>query len=188
MESRRVVRWQDWSGTGIEHLTLRTGPDGIDAESVVIGPFDESAFAVRYGIACDGRWRVRTVRVELVGDGRRVELFSDGQGHWTDGTGHSLPELAGAIDVDLIATPFTNTLPIRRLGLAAGDSAEILVVYVVVPDLSVAPERQRYTCLEAGRRYRFESVDGGFTRDIDVDKHGLVLTYPGLFRRVVQAP
>jgi len=188
VEALHLVRWQDWSGTGIEHLTLRTGPDGIDAESVVIGPAEEPIFAVRYAIACDDRWHVRTVRVELVGGDRRVELSSDGDGRWTDATGHPLPELAGAIDVDLTATPFTNTLPIWRLGLTAGGTAEILVAYIVVPDLSVALERQRYTCLETGRRYRFESLDGDFARDIDVDEHGLVLTYPGLFRRVVQAP
>src|SRR3989442_276922 len=92
--------------------------------------------------------------------------------------------LDGALDVDLTATPFTNTLPIRRLGLAAGRTAEILTVYVRVPELSVEADRQRYTCLEPMRRYRFESVDGDFTRDLEEDAHGLVVVYPGLFRRV----
>ena len=45
--------------------------------------------------------------------------------------------------------------------------------------------RQRYTKLDpAGRRYRYESVDSDFTRDIEVDEHALVVTYPGLFRRL----
>jgi hypothetical protein len=56
-------------------------------------------------------------------------------------------------------------------------------VYVLLPELTVTLERQRYTCLEPGRRYRFESLESGFTRDIEVDGAGLVTTYPDLFHR-----
>ena len=101
-----------------------------------------------------------------------------------DASAAVLPKLRGAIDVDISATPFTNTLPIRRLSMRLGQSEEILAVYVQVPSLAVSTDRQRYTCLEAGKRYRYESVDSDFTRDIEVDEHGLVVNYPGLFRRV----
>jgi hypothetical protein len=81
------------------------------------------------------------------------------------------------------ATPFTNTLPIRRLALAVGSASDVLVVLVEVPGLRVSPKVQRYTRL--GRnRYRFETADGRFRRDLRVDRRGLVVTYPGLFRRV----
>jgi hypothetical protein len=80
------------------------------------------------------------------------------------------------------ATPFTNTLPIRRLGLKPGESAEILAVYVRVPDLAVTTDRQRYTRL-GERCYRYDSVDTDFTREVEVDERGLVVNYPGLFRR-----
>jgi uncharacterized protein len=96
-----------------------------------------------------------------------------------------LPQLAGAIDIDISITPFTNTLPIRRLRLQTGQSQEILVAYVQLPGLAVTTDRQRYTCREPDRRYRYESLDGDFTREIEVDGHGLVVTYPGLFRRVL---
>ena len=48
----------------------------------------------------------------------------------------------------------------------------------------MSADPQRYTRL-AERTYRFESLGGGFVRDIEVDEHGLVVTYPGLFRREV---
>jgi hypothetical protein len=32
---------------------------------------------------------------------------------------------------------------------------------------------------------RYESLDSEFTRDIDTDADGLILTYPGLFRRIL---
>ena len=50
---------------------------------------------------------------------------------------------------------------------------------------TVTTDRQRYTCLEPDRRYRYESLDRDFTREIEVDDDGLVVTYPGLFRRVL---
>jgi len=40
---------------------------------------------------------------------------------------------------------------------------------------------QRYTCLERGL-YRFEA--GRFEAELPVDADGLVLDYPGLFRRI----
>jgi len=58
------------------------------------------------------------------------------------------------------------------------------VVYVRIPELTVTTERQRYGCLAPRRRYRFESVDSDFGREIEVDGDGLVVTYPDLFRRV----
>lgn len=175
-----VARWRGWSGDGIEHLVLDERPDGFAVDSVVVADV-----GLRYRLSCDARWRVRTAQIERVGDGRVVSLASDGNGAWTiGGDGTALPSVHGAIDIDIAATPFTNTLPIRRLALGAGESAEIVVAYVSVPELRVTAERQRYTCLEPGRLYRFESLDGDFTRDIEVDADGLVVTYPGLFRRV----
>ncbi|MCL4245981.1 MAG: putative glycolipid-binding domain-containing protein, partial [Candidatus Dadabacteria bacterium] len=89
-----------------------------------------------------------------------------------------------AIDVDIFPTPFTNTIPIRRLGLGAGQSADIIVAYIKLPEMSVTSDPQRYTCVMPLKIYRFESLDSDFKCDIEVDEDGLVVSYPGLFRRV----
>jgi hypothetical protein len=183
MGTTTVARWRDWAGSGIEHLVLSEGSDEVIVESALLGTTDVgSVYAMRYRIRCDPSWHVRELGISLVGDARRFELVSDGAGAWQNDAGVPMPELAGALDVDLAVTPFTNTLPIRRLGLPMGASAEIIVAYVGFPDLAVTTERQRYT-RTGERQYRFESLDGEFVRDIDVDEHGLVVTYPGLFRR-----
>jgi hypothetical protein len=184
--SRRVIaRWTDWSGQGSEHLVLREAADTIIADGVVLGPGAE-AFGLRYRVLCDPAWRVRQVELELMGEDKRVHLIADGKGHWLDDVARvTLRELDGVLDVDLAFTPFTNTLPIRRLGLKDGESADIVVAYLQVPELTPIADAQRYTCLAEGRRYRFESLDTDFSREIDIDAHGLVTTYPGMFRRVV---
>jgi hypothetical protein len=182
MPTRIVARWSDWSGDSTEHLVLMGGADGWIADAVVVSAAHES-FASRYRVTCDPGWRVRHAEVALVGADQRICLVCDGNGHWNDDQGRPLRDLDGAADIDLSISPFTNTLPIRRLGLRPGRSVDIKVVYVRVPEMSVTVDLQRYTCLDEGKRYRYESLDTDFMREIEVDRHGLVVTYPDLFRR-----
>jgi len=58
------------------------------------------------------------------------------------------------------------------------------VVYIRLPEFTITTDPQRYICLEPRRRYRYESMDSDFVREIKVDEHGLVVTYPGLFRQL----
>jgi len=192
----REVMWAAAAGPGLEHLRLAVDAAGMAGDGVVIGFEEGQAFRLRYAIRCDPTWRVREVRAEaLEVDAGAVVLLADGAGRWTDGRGEPLPELDGCLDVDLSATPFTNTLPIRRLGLRPGESAEIVVAWIAAPALTVEPARQRYACLEAdpeNGRYRFEALPNarlpeGFAAALPVDGDGLVVDYPGLFRRVWQA-
>jgi hypothetical protein len=184
MRKRIVARWQDWSGKSLEHIVVQEDGEKIVAEALILATAGDDNFAVNYSILCDTAWRVTKVRINQIGDDRTVELASDGGGNWIDGSATPQPHLAGAIDIDISITPFTNTLPIRRLGLHAGQSAEILAVYIQLPGLAVTTDRQRYRCLTP-RIYRYESLDSEFSRDIEIDDDGLVVTYPGLFRRVL---
>ncbi len=179
-----IARWQDWSGRGIEHLVLKEAPNQIVADAVILGTTDDRVFAARYKIICDAYWRVKRVKIHEIGSELTTELATDGVGNWIDGSGAAMPQLGNAIDIDISITPFTNTLPIRRLNLQRGQSQEILAVYIQLPNIAISTDRPRYTCLDAGRRYRYESVDSDFTCEIEVDALGLVTNYPGLFRRV----
>jgi hypothetical protein len=171
----------------MEHLRLLSDDGGIAADGVVIGVARGRLFRVRYEVRCDPGWRVRSVRVAKVGsEAPTIELRADGEGGWATRDGVAVPVLEGCVDVDLSMTPFTNTLPIRRLGLAPGESAELSVAYIRVGKTQVRAGPQRYTRLESspeGRLYRYESLDSGFTADLPVDADGLVLDYPGLFRK-----
>lgn len=182
MRDAIIARWREWDAVGIQHLRLTEHPQGITAQVHVIGTEDGCAFAGRFEIACDRSWRARSVSVELLG-ARELAVTSDGAGSWRTSAGEACPELEGALDVDLPITPFTNTLPVRRLGLQPGQSADIKVVYVraVLGRIEVDP--QRYTCL-APRRYLYQSLDSDFSAEIALDDNDLVIDYPGLFRRL----
>jgi hypothetical protein len=110
-----IARWQDWSGNGIEHLVLHQN-EGALATAVVLGRREDVTFAAEYLVQCDREWRTTSVAARLVGMDNGVALSSDGLGAWRDeAEQRRLPALDGAIDVDITCTPFTNTLPIRRL-------------------------------------------------------------------------
>ncbi|MFZ0628846.1 MAG: putative glycolipid-binding domain-containing protein [Nitrososphaeraceae archaeon] len=131
---------------------------------------------------CEPSWKVKTLNLELVGTKEKIKLESDGHGNWSNDSG-IITKLHGAIGIDISATPFTNTLPIRRLKLRKKQSAEILVVYLTIPELSIDIDQQRYTCLSKNT-YLFGQTNRNFAREIEVDKNGLVVTYPGLFKRL----
>ena len=184
----RKIIWSNQTDTGLEHFYLRRGEEEITADGIVIGVEEDVAFRIRYQVNCDLRWHVRKVLVKSLDENEQtIRLVSDGFGNWTNEAGYLMSELEGCLDVDITATPFTNTLPIRRLSLSSGESAEIKVVYFTIPEMQVSVDPQRYTCLavgSAGGKYKFESLDSGFTAVITVDADGLVEDYPELFKRV----
>jgi hypothetical protein len=176
--------WVPWDRPGLEHLRLSMASGRIVADALVIAVHEGTPFRARYTIRCDAGWCVREVQVALLdSDTPPLALRSDGAGHWSALDGTSLPALDGCIDIDISATPFTNTLPIRRLDLPIGASRDLEMAYIRVPELGVEPDPQRYTRL-GDRLYRYESRDSNFTADLPLDADSLVLDYPGLFRRV----
>ncbi|MGZ3456978.1 MAG: putative glycolipid-binding domain-containing protein [Archangium sp.] len=182
--SEQHVAWAPWSGPGHEHLVLRKVPRGLTAHSSVEGVTDEGrAFSLHYYLRTDSAHRVREVELALLGSDARLVLRSDGAGRWSDENGHPLPELDGCIDVDLSVSPFTLTLPIRRLGLAPEVSDDVECVCLCVPELTAHRGRLRYTGIGL-ERYLFERLETGSRAELRVDAHGLVIDSPGLFRRL----
>jgi hypothetical protein len=188
MEMRSLL-WTAVADPGAEHLVLGQIPGGWLAEGTIVGAADGAPFSARYTVRCDTRWQVREVAVQVRrADGEHaLQMRADGAGGWRAGAGTTLPALAGCLDVDISATPFTNTLPIRRLALPVGAAATIRVAYVAAHALDCSAADQRYTHLEARAdgtsRYLYEGLSTGYHAEIEVDGDGLVLDYPGLWRR-----
>ncbi len=182
------IMWTRLQKTGLEQLHLIENGDEIIADGFVLGIEQAKPFRFWYQIHLDKEWMVRECVLRIVeGQGQTLQLFTDGQGHWTDGKGIACSELNGCLYIDIACTPFTNTLPIRRLKLAPGEKADFPVAYISVPDLNVRLVRQRYTCVSQtfdSAVYRYEGLEGGKIFDITVDAQGLVMDYPGLWKRV----
>lgn len=182
----REVIWQATDGIGQEHVTVSDRDGVIIADGFGIAMLETPPVRVRYQVLCDAGWMVRGVAIttEVAGGSPTViEIRTDGNGSWTNSDGSPLPHLDGCVDVDISSTPFTNTLPIRRLSLQPDRSEDIHVTYIDVQSLSIGPSAQRYTGI-ADCVVRFEALGSGFQRALEIDGDGLVVDYQGLFTRV----
>jgi uncharacterized protein len=190
MES--YVWWTPLELPGLEQLRLVEDETGVIGDGLVLGMEGATPFRLWYQVWTDHDWNIRECLLQVGGEqGQSVHLYTDGQGHWTDAEGSACSSLDGCLDLDISHTPFTNTLPIRRLALTPGESADLLVAYLTVPELTIRPAQQRYTCLSlttSGGVYRYEGLENNFTADLPVDAQGLVVDYPGIWKRAEMRP
>lgn len=185
-DTTRAVRWTDAEGQGLEHCLLSLTADGLTLEGMVAGT-REGEYGAHYLVRADAEGRTREIRVRYAG-GPELHVTADENARWRDEiAGQPLPDLEGCLDADLGVTPATNTLPVRRLGLAIDEAAAVKAAYVPLPseiEGTFVPRTaaQRYTRL-GDRLWRYEGLFRNFTADLPVDDLGLVLDYPQLFRR-----
>lgn len=140
---------------------------------------------LEYLVICSSDWYTVSGKVSgwLGSAAIDIELTADGDRRWKL-NGIERPEAYGCIDLDLNFSPSTNLLPIRRLGLAVGQSAEVRVAWLRFPDFELEPMPQLYRRLDESS-YRFESENGRFAADLKVDPSGFVMSYPGLWQAEV---
>lgn len=176
-EEKRMSRitWE-----GLETASTETCEIHFSGHSMVAnGDIDTPDGRLAYRVETDAGGLFRLA--DLAIGGRTLSLsFSDGR--WLV-NGEHRGDLDGATEIDISATPLTNTLPIRRLDLPIGQSADIDTAWIAVPALTVVRDPQRYTRV-GERQWRYESRDSDFRALLTVDDDGLVLDYPGLFRSI----
>jgi putative acetyltransferase len=170
---RRHVAWD--GPDGVDTCELVDLPDGL----VLRGQVDQ--LGLRYRVEVDAAGRTRTATVDTPDDRRR--LTTDGEGRWWH-DGDERRDLAGCTDVDVEATPATNTLPIRRLLVTGDGPATIVAAWVRVPGPAIVPSAQRYEQLGPDR-WRYAS--GSFEAELTVDADALVVTYGELWDAVALA-
>jgi hypothetical protein len=185
MNRERLYRWRRLPDAGIEVMRLDTTHEHVRARGEVIDA-GERPFALTYDWLLDPAWRTRRVNISLRdADTRNLVIERMDASRWRV-DGHERPDLAGCDEIDLSATPFCNTLALRRFGPPPGAAGEMTALYVGFPALELSPSRQRY---EQIARREFVYVDlgvyAGYRARITVDEDGLIESYEGLFERIL---
>jgi len=179
----------DESREGFESVFLGPAGTGLLLAGHTAAVEEGQAWAVRYEVTVDDAWLTRSARIAgwTAAGHREVVLEADGAGHWhIDGV--PTPELDGCLDVDLESSACTNTLPVHRLRLGVGASAEVPAAYVRALDLRVERLEQRYARLEddgSSQHYEYAAPAFDFTARLVYDRAGLLTDYPGIARRVL---
>jgi hypothetical protein len=168
-----VARWE--SGEHGENVSLRWENEGWTATGHV------EADRVDYVLRLTAQWSVS--QFLLFRDLEEADLWlgTDGHGRWGEVNGAHRPDLDGATDLAVPGSPFTHTIPIRRLPLRVGHAADLSVLHVDVETLGVVPSLVRYErCSD--RRWRHEHDGVGV--EFDVDSYGLPLDVGDRIRRL----
>jgi len=175
-----------WTGReyySLENCLVTDKTSGAEVNSVIIGYYDEKIYKIEYRIITNQNWE--TVFFEIISQHsnqtQSIRFEGDGKGNWVSNHKQA-DQFTGCIDIDIPLTPFTNTLPIRRLNLSQNQTQEIKVIYCDLLEQQVKVVCQRYTCL-SNTEYHYENVPNDFEATIEVDNDGFVIDYPSLFVR-----
>lgn len=143
------------------------------------------AFSASYDLVTDdhGATRRLSLSVTLSERDRQYSIARDEENMWsiTDHQGQRRGAFDGALDVDVVFSPFFNALPIRRTGVFnRNESVTVPVVYVMLPEFSVNPAQITYSSEPDGIKLHSPVAETKVT----VDGQGFILDYPGLAARI----
>jgi uncharacterized protein len=178
-----TILWRRLDVPGHDAAVLVEATGGAELRGMAVFRDEGGPTALHYRVHCSPDWQTTEGHVHGWLGARPVELFirRDAGGCWTL-NGAGCPAVAGCVDLDLSFTPATNLLPLRRLALAVGDTAEVRSAWLQWPADTLTPLVQRYA-RESATTYAYEAdlPDDRFVGVLRVDPHGWVLDYAGLW-------
>lgn len=143
-------------------------------------------FSASYDLVTDegGCTKRLSLTVTLAERERQLSIARDEENMWLVQDQQNQTRRAafdGALDVDVMFSPFFNTLPIRRLGLHGhSESVTLPVVYVRLPELTVEQSTISYASAADGIKLHSPVAETTIT----VDSDGFILDYPALAERI----
>jgi hypothetical protein len=182
MDAITKLVWKGLEDATFEHCMVTRKPGQLEVQSKIEGPVNNVHTIVEYEVVLDATWTVHSVQVKMSAPdpAKSIKLTHNKFGEWVDDALHTRPDLDGCRDIDISLTPFTNSLPVKRLCFKPGESHEIQVLYFDLPAFDIRMQKQRYTFLN-NNVFRFEALDTGYTNEITFNPAGFVQQYPDLF-------
>lgn len=170
-----TVRWSTWDGVASEEVVITWENEAWTVSGVV------GREQVQYVFRLSASWQVRQFLLFRDLDEPDLWLATDGGGRWGEVNGAHRVDLDGCYDLDLPCTPFTRSIPVHRLPLHIGHTAELMIASVDVETLEIHPEPHRFTRLDS---HRWQHTRGeAATTEFQVDEHGFIIDEPLRFRR-----
>ncbi len=170
------ARWRSWDGGPGETVEVQWDNGGWTAQA------RNERLDLTYVVRFSPTWHARQFLLFRDFDEPDLWLATDGGGRWGEMNGAHRTDLDGCTDLSIVGSPFSLTMPLRRLPLHVGDRAEVITAEIDTELLVVLPVHERYTRV-ADRQWSKETVTAGTAVDWAVDDHGLVVDLAGAFRR-----
>jgi len=180
-DNKLEVVWKGVIQQTIE-LILIEYSNTISIRGYITGRIKDQPLQVSYHMDLDLTWQL--LSLEIINDSQPpLHLLRTESGEWLN-NGKEEPSWNDCVYVDLNLTPLTNSLPINHLHLQTGESREIKVLYIDLLQDNLLQHRQRYTKMD-DTHYKYESLESDFQCILEVDTHGIVRDYPGIWKRLV---
>lgn len=182
-----ILTWRAHNFSRMESVRVTVTGNRIRASGrIIAGECDDHpAFSASYDLVTDeaGMTKRLSLRSTVAAGERHASIARDEENYWLIDAGgsHVRSTFGDALDVDVVLSPFFNTLPIRRYGLArTSDYVEVPVVYVRLPELLVEESKLTYSSGADG----IHVLSPVSTATVTVDPDGFLLNYPGLAERI----
>ncbi len=181
MKTQATIIWRGIQLVGHEACRLSSDAANWHIDGEAVFSHDQKPSSLSYHITCDERWQTIATQVTgWVGEKRiNISIKADRDRRWQLNE-VAIPGVTGCVDIDLNFSPSTNLIPIRRLQLKVGESADLVAAWLRFPGFTLEPLIQRYTRLDE-HHYCYESGGGSFTADLFVNQDGFVEDYPGIW-------
>jgi len=184
-----MLTWRAQDVSRMESVRIQVSGKRIKANGRIVAAATAAnpAFGAYYELQTDesGATKRFGLTVTLAERERQLAIARDEENMWliTDHQGERRAGYNGALDVDVVFSPFFNALPIRRLGLhERAESIALPMVYVNVPEMSVAADIVSYTSTGDLGGIKLRSPVADTTVTVDAD--GFIADYPGLAERI----
>jgi hypothetical protein len=183
-----ILTWRAHDVPRMESVRVHLSGNRIKAYGRIVAAATAThpAFSASYDLVTDeaGATKRLSMTVTLAERERQLSIARDEENMWLVQQQNGETRRAaydGALDVDVIFSPFFNALPIRRTGLYEhSDSISCPVVYVRLPDLTVETAVISYSSAPDGIKLHSPVAETTITVDAD----GFILEYPGLAERI----
>jgi hypothetical protein len=174
----------------MESVRVQLSGNRIKAYGRIVAAATEvhPAFSASYDLVTDdsGATKRLSLTVTMAERERQLNIARDEENMWLvqDKQNQATREPHdGALDVDVVYSPFFNALPIRRTGIhQRSESLSLPVVYVRIPELTVETVVVDYASEGPGAGIKLKSPVAETT--ITVDDEGFIRDYPGLAERI----
>lgn len=184
-----MLTWRAQDVSRMESVRIQLSGKRIKANGRIVAAATAAnpAFGAFYELQTDetGATKRFGLTVTLAERERQLAIARDEENMWliTDHQGERRSGYNGALDVDLVFSPFFNALPIRRLGIhERADSVVLPMVYVNVPAMTVDAATVSYT--SEGRLDAIKLRSPVADTTVVVDADGFIVDYPGLAERI----
>ncbi|MGB3483628.1 MAG: putative glycolipid-binding domain-containing protein [Mycobacterium sp.] len=184
-----ILTWRAPDGARMESVRVQLTSDRIKAYGRIVSAATETtpAFSASYDLVTDekGATKRLSLTVTVAERDRQLSIARDEENMWViqQHSGQtSRSEFDGALDVDMMFSPFFNALAIRRARLnETAESVSLPVVYVHIPDIEVVPSIISYS---SGGDDGIKLHSPIAETTVTVDGNGFIVDYPGLAVRI----